>query len=69
MIPVERLVTKVASHRCGRWFSAAMEAVAIVVCEPGGVRAIGVRERALPVEELIREIPGLADAIGTCRAG
>lgn len=68
LIPIERVLTKVEIHRYGHWFSGVKEAVAIVVCEPAGLRAIDVRKRELPLEQLIRTIPGLESAIGKYRA-
>lgn len=69
LIPVERVAVTVERHRHGRWLSATKEAVAIVVCESDGLRALDVHERERPVDELIRDIPELAAVIGKCLAG
>lgn len=68
LIPVERVAVKVERHRRGLWIGATKEVTALVVCEPDRLRAIDVQARELPVEDLIREIPGLAAVIGKCGA-
>lgn len=69
LIPVECVALRVERHRYGHWFSASKQVVAMIVCEPGRLRAIDVQARELPVDTFISTIPGLAEIIEKCNAG
>ncbi len=69
IVPIERVtVLSDKVHHCS-WFSGLKEPVAIVVIEPGGLRAIDMKACDLSINELARNVPDLDGILeGFCKA-
>jgi len=59
LLPLQRVVVCSARVGPGVWASAALEPYALVVRDAGGVRAVGVDARAIPLERLRELVPEL----------
>lgn len=63
LLPVERAVIRSGAGDAGCWLGALKAPVAVVVCDAGGVRALGPDSAALALDALVAETPGLADVL------
>jgi hypothetical protein len=59
LIPIERVRISAEKQRCACWLNATKEALAVVICDRDGPRALDVEAQELPIDELIGEIPDL----------
>jgi len=59
LIPIERVWTNSEKQPYAYWFNATKEAVAVVICELEGPRAVDVEAHERPIDELIVEVPEL----------
>jgi len=60
LIPIERLWMHAEKQPHAVWLSASKAAVAVVICDPQGPRAVDVHAHEQSVEALVTEIPALA---------
>ncbi len=66
LVPIERLRVDAGEQFGGCWCNATKEAVAVVICDPAGPRAVDVQARECPIEEFLHEIPELAAIVARC---
>jgi hypothetical protein len=59
LIPIERVRVSSEKQRTAYWLNAKKEAVAVVICDLEGPRAVDVEARERPIDEFIRDIPEL----------
>lgn len=59
VIPIEHLLLQTETSHTGGRLVGAMAPYAIVVCQASGVRAFDVQAAEVPVNDLVREVPGL----------
>lgn len=59
LLPIEHVVMRAGGDERAAWVLAAMEPHALVVCEAGSVRVIGIDATAASLEQLRERIPGL----------
>ncbi len=63
LIPIERVRIHRGMQPCAHWLEASKEAVAVVICEPEGPRAVDVGAQERPIGELIAEISELESVL------
>jgi hypothetical protein len=67
LIPIERTRIRSETLPHGYWVEVTKEALAVVICDLAGPRALDVEARELPLDELVAEIPGLESVIARFR--
>lgn len=67
LLPIERSVVRAEGPRELRWWSASKNPVALVVCTPAEVRAVGIDGGVLDLQALLDTAAGLATALDALR--
>jgi hypothetical protein len=57
VVPIGRTVSHADRGRTHAWFSIAIEPYALVVRDPAGLRALGIGEVAVSIEQLRHRVP------------
>lgn len=66
LIPIERVRIRAEKQPNTYWFSITKEAVALVICDLEGPRAVDIDAHQRSVDQFITDIPGLASMLAEC---
>lgn len=69
LVAIERTRIRSDIGHAGCWIGAFSEAIAVVVCDAGGVRALAMDSSEIPLDSLIEETPNLRAVLSTVSAG
>jgi hypothetical protein len=68
LVPIARAGIQSSSGDSGYWISAFKEAIAVVVCDANGVRALATGPSEITLDALMEEMPGLAAVLSELSA-
>lgn len=63
LIPIERTAIQSAMGEAGVWLSGFKQACAVVVCDAGGIRALGADSAEIELAVLMQKIPALGSLL------
>lgn len=69
LVAIERTRVRSDIGRAGCWIGAFSEAVAVVVCDAGGVRALATDSSEIDLDSLMENTPNLRAVLSTLSAG
>jgi uncharacterized spore protein YtfJ len=67
LLPIESITTRMSKDNTGYWIAAQKKPRAMIICDTNSIRALDLESKEVPLEDLIRSIPGLHTTLSSLR--